>query len=411
MSNLSEWKKESKKDINNKVILFVISPFLSFLYSLKTINTKSSFAFIFLFYICFGMAFSVSNIREHGDGSIDGGSYRYKFEEYCRTSATYYYSELEDYLSFDGNNKDFYFDTVAFYLSRVTDNYHVMFFIFSIVFAFFQLKCLKYLVLNRDFQISTLCMLLVLLFTWNQIFNINGMRFWTAAWIGVYCIFKIFYENKNRYFLLAILTTFFHGSFWIFFAMMIVAKLFSRFEKAWIILFIISVITSNILLEIIHGFSGYLPSFLQNSFETYTDSSYIKGLSQGSGFYWVDQIFKIISRLYINILVVMFIFSKNKKWLDVNEYKLYSFLLVWMTFCNFGLAIPTLGGRFLQLSYPIIAFLWLSFFKRMQYNRFIYFLPIAFFMLIYHQLGHYALVTDFFFYVSSPFILIPQYLF
>lgn len=411
MSYLLRWKKESNYSLPTKLLFFIISPFISLLYSLKSINTKSSFIIIFLFSICFGIAFTVPKMRDDANQN-DGVEYRARFEQYCMTSDVEYYNGLDDFLSFNGENKDYYFDTIAFYVSKISHNYHVMFFVLSIVFVFFQLKCLKYFILNESFKVSLTCMLLLYLFTWNQIVNINGVRFWTAAWIGVYCIFKIFYDNKNRYLLLTLITPFFHGSFWIYIAVIFAAKFFARYEKLWIILFILSIITSNVLLEVMQGYTGYIPSFLENSIAYYTDEFYVNKLnSEGTGLWWIDKFFNILRKSYINILVIILILNRNKISLEKNDTRLYRFLLVLVTFANFGMSIPSLGNRFIILSYSIIAFLWLTFFKGQKYNWAIYIFPIAFFMSIYHQFNLYNLVTDGLFYISSPFILIPQYLF
>ena len=129
MSYIVNWKKESKVNRINKIFLFILSPFFSLLYSLKSINTKSSFVVVFLFSICFGMAFTVSNIRDFNNKN-DAVSYRADFEMYCLTDGTEYQRGFNDFISFKGENKDYYFDTVAFYVSRITNNYHVMFFVF-----------------------------------------------------------------------------------------------------------------------------------------------------------------------------------------------------------------------------------------------------------------------------------------
>ena len=239
------------------------------------------------------------------------------------------------------------------------------------------------------------------------------MRFWTAAWIGVYCIFKIFYENKSKNFLLALITPFIHGSFWIFLVMLVVAKFLSKYEKIWIILFIMSIIVSNILLELAQSYSGFIPSFIENEFRHYTDAMYVKQTfdTAGTGLWWVDKVFETLRKLYINALIIILIINRRKILLDINDIRLYRFMLVYTTFSNFGMSIPSFGNRFIILSYSIIAFLWLTSFKGLKYNWIIYLFPIAFFMSIYHQINLYNLVTDVYFYISSPLILIPEYLF
>ena len=89
---------------------------------------------------------------------------------------------------------------------------------------------------------------------------------------------------------------------------------------------------------------------------------------------------------------------------------LYLFLLVWMTFVNFTFSIPSLGYRYMYISYPIIAYIWLMNFKDVKYNNIIYFVPFVFFMHLYNLIGHYLTVLEPYFFYSSPFYLIYKYL-
>src|SRR5690606_20800874 len=89
---------------------------------------------------------------------------------------------------------------------------------------------------------------------------------------------------------------------------------------------------------------------------------------------------------------------------------LFSFLLVWMTFVNFTMPIPSLGGRFMLLSYPIIAYIWLVNFKDVKYKKVLYVMPFVFLMSFYGQLRLYSLILEPIFYFSSPFYLIYKYL-
>ena len=59
---------ENKVDVASKLILFILSPFLGFIYSLKRVNTKSSFIIFFLFSLCFGMCFMPMKNPEYIDG-------------------------------------------------------------------------------------------------------------------------------------------------------------------------------------------------------------------------------------------------------------------------------------------------------------------------------------------------------
>lgn len=409
---MSTWLKEKKIDITIKYILFLFSPFFSFLYSLRRINTKSSFLIFFITSIFFGMSFSVPSGRVEGTGGFDSQYYREKFEEYQYVSSFEFYDNLIGFLSFNEGKQDYYFDTVAFYISRITDNYHVMFMFFAIVFTYFSLKSLRFITQEEKFNTSITSYILVYLFLYNQIFNINGVRFWTAAWIAIYCIFQIYRNNNKKYYLLALLTPYFHGAFWVYLAILAIAQVFRRFEKTWIILFISSIFISTISIEFIEYFQPYLPTFLSKMVNSYTSLEAIERRSNISGLGSIfANIFKYLILFYINIIIIIFI--KNAKKINQNQKtkNLYLFLLVWMSIFNFLFFVPSLGNRFITLSYPIIAYIWLVTFENKKYNYIILILPFIFLWNIREQIIHYSMVLTLDFYISNPFYLIYKYIF
>ena len=101
---MATWLKESNHDKANKVILFLISPFLAFVYSLKRIKTKSSYVVFFLFSIFFGMAFSVQS-GKRGDVTIDGAAYRERFDIYKLVSHREFTENFKDFLTFSEERK------------------------------------------------------------------------------------------------------------------------------------------------------------------------------------------------------------------------------------------------------------------------------------------------------------------
>lgn len=406
---MAVWLKETNSDKGIKLILFLISPFFSFLYSLKRIKTRSSFIVFYLVSIFFGMAFTVGNIRTAGSG--DAISYRIFFEEYGLTNSLEFYDGLKEFFMFDEGKKDYYFDTIAYFLSRITDNYHVMFMVFAAIFAFFLLKTFKFLTQEDEFTASFGCYVLAYLFMINQIFNINGVRMWTAAWVGVYAIFQIFRNNNKRYFLLLFATPFFHGSFWVFIAVSLFAYLLSRFEKPWIILFFISFFVGNVALELLQDISDLLPTFMSRLIASYTDSERVKLIAEGgTGFHWVSKLMSFLVRCYLNFMVFLFIKNSTLIKSDPRSRKLYLFLLPYMTFVNFTLAVPSLGNRYIILAYPIIAYVWLVNFKDVKYKKILYLMPVVFWFSIYFQIHEYINVLDPMFYFSNPLYLIYKYL-
>ncbi len=146
---MSAWWKENEKDVFCKVITFLVNPLLGFFYSLRRLNTKSSFYIIALFSLTFGIAFSTPD-RRTDSFMLDAADYRADFENYTNRGTQYFLWQLESYVTFSGKS-DFYGDTVNFLVSRVTDNYHILFFVLAFVFTFFSLKSLKLFVQEDNF--------------------------------------------------------------------------------------------------------------------------------------------------------------------------------------------------------------------------------------------------------------------
>lgn len=404
-----EWSKESNQDKAIKIILFLVSPFLSAIYSVRRMNTHSSFIVFYLFAVFFGMAFTIDSGKTN-DSQLDGSFYRQVFEDYHKTSYSSFKDGFKEYLSFNSAHKDYYFDILSFYLTRITDNYHWMFMISAMIFAFFALKCFRIFTNENKFDFSIASLILVYLFFVNSIFNINGLRFWTAAWIGVYCIFNIIKDKKWQYSLLLLLLPFIHVSFWLFIILFFSIILLKKFEKIWIILFIISFFVGNLSIELLQSYSNYAPPFIERVILSYTDKSMISSISQGTGFFWVERLMGLLVRVFINLMV--FLFIKNREIIKANysTKNLYLFLIQYMTFVNFSLAVPSLGARFQLIAFPIIAYIWLVNFKDVKYQRFLYLTPIIFWFNIRTELIYYFKILDFTFYFTNPFSLIYFYL-
>lgn len=404
----------NKNERNNKIIIFIISPFMAFLYSLRHMNTKSSFAVFYGFAICFGMAFSVQSYESLSNTStgIDAGRYRLEFERSANMSSAEFYRDLNTYFDFDEGDKDFYYISMVYLVSRFTHNYHWLFMAFAIVFAFFQLKALKFLVEEENWRNGLFCIILAAFFTWNQIFNINAMRFYTAAWIAVYAVFQIFLKGRKRYFLLLAITPFFHTSFFLISSVIVFAFFLKRFELFWIILFIVSFFGSTVFAEIINMVADYLPDSIAKTAKGYTDEEqlYSDITFSGSGFWWVPMMFDKLYKIYTNVIVALFIINRNMIKKDKCK-NLYLFAIIFMTFINFSIPIPALGIRSIVMIYPIISYVWLSSFGTRKYNWLIYIFPIIWVWQIMTYFSYYNTVIDFSFLVSSPIYMIVKYLF
>lgn len=401
-------ENSSKGNFIIKLGLFLFNPILGFITSLMQIKSKSSYIVFFLFSFIFGISFVVPSDK-HSGYTGDGVTYRLKFEKMATYKTTDFNYIVNDYLEFDEGDKDFYVLATSFLVSRFTSNYHWVFGIFAIVFSFFMLKSLRFLTEENKYQNSFYCFLLATMFIMsNPIFNINGVRFWTAAWVGVYCLFHIFKNNDKRYLVLACVTPFIHVSFFVYLVVLLIALLFKKYNKVWIVLFCLSFFISEISILLLESAESYLPDFVSRMIRLYTDPEIMSMKEEKK--VWYAAIFSFPPRLIVNLMILFF--YKNRNFIKENRtsYNLYLFLIVWMTFVNFTMLVPSLGGRFFQLAIPIITYIWLTIFNGKKYTKWIIAFYIAFAASYLYFIKLIFKVTEIEFYVTNPFYLIYSYL-
>ena len=284
-------------------------------------------------------------------------------------------------------------------------------FALAFVFAFFQLKCLSYFVKEENYSSSLICVILTCLFLWNNIYNINGARFWTASWISIYCVFKIFHDQKLFYFLLALCLPMIHASYLVFPIILLLALFLQKYRNSLIILFCFSWFFSIIATD----FNVQLPAWVELPFaiskkiDFYSSEEYINSLGKGTGFYWVSLFFKTVSRHFIEILILL-ISLHDKNVQNPKNLSIVRFMLILAIIANFGMIVPTFGGRFFVVNYALVAYSFLVTFGDSKYKELIYLLPFVWFMNIFYLYKDVTAVLDFGF-VLPPIISFFRYLF
>lgn len=401
------------KQLGSKIFLFVIAPFLSFLHSFSKPWSPSSRVIIFLWFVTFGLCFTPSN--------KDADSWRYaeEFKIESRSTGAQFEEQISDYFHNyqTTSTRDIYIVTMTYVISRVSSNIHLFFMALAFVFAFFYVGSMKFVTPLPKEKYDTLVIpILFLLFCLsNPIFNINGVRFWTAAWVAIYVLFNVLVHKRYMYLFLAPVTVLIHASFVIFIIILAVYFLLGRIHKLWIVLFIISLFFAILSLGPTYDLGGLasMPLFMESEMDAYASDSAImdKQLAfQNLPLY--ARILNMLPRIIINTILVL-LFIKRKEISNKQEdYGIFDFMIVLMTFVNFTFVIPSVGVRFFRLVLPFLVFVLIqnpSFVK--QYKVLIYCLPIAFSVEILYWFRNMASVTSIIDYIAPfPYLLI-HYLF
>lgn len=387
--------------------LFLINPVLGFLHAIRHIRAKGTFPIIFLFSLVYGLAFSVPKDRFETNLNVDASFYREYFE-YCNVRLDFidWWHGFIAFISLKGESRDYYLQTIAFFSSIFSDNYHFFFLIVACVLAVLYLKCLPYIVQNHHFRICPTSLCLLYLFSFTYILGINALRFPTACWLATYILFEKYLKQNNKVLWFLPILCIIHGSMFFWITLFIFAHYTRKSLRIWTYLFILSIFLSTGFEIMADPIRNLLPSFFDRYFDAYYGEDAMleeaeKVMSRKSGSF--IQLFQILGRLFSNVLVLCILYVARKENVKDHFTSLFQVFLVLITIANFLGFIPFARLRFTVLLYPIMAVLWIHY---IQHQRKIYniicFIPIVFAYDVVMQSYLLYQLTDPHFWICSP---------
>ena len=399
--------KISNIKIGNKILLFILNPFVSAIISLKDIRDGFSHVMLYLWFLIFGIGLCAVN--EQAD------SFRYvmDFEKEHNYTLSQYLDQINDYFTFESNIKDIYTLSVNFLVGRFTDNYHWTFFIYAAIFGLFYILSLR--IFLRQSQISNNWVFYTLLFIFcysNPIFNINGVRFWTAAWIGVYVTLSVFIERDYKKLPLLLLMPLVHGVSSIWIVIMCIAVILGKFQRLTILCFIASSFVSAVsYLNVLQDYSYLLPQFMQNQIWAYTESEMALKRLDGISEYGKAYADFLIALPKYFLMLLSYLLILNRKEINKKSKQILSIMLALAAITNFLSGIPSMN-RFQTLVIPFLIIVWAknyTFLKK--YNNLFYLVPILYAYSLLYWYRRMDSVTEAYLYIfPAPFTAI-KYLF
>lgn len=396
-------------------IFFCISPIMGFVYALTHIKERVSFVVFFLFSVVWGLSFSVPVVR--GDGvDVDGTTYRNYFEDVaCVNDWKYWYEGLLSFVSLEGEYKDYYMETLSFIGSSITINYHIMFMMAAIIFAFFQLKNLKFLVLDKNFELCFATICLLYMFNGFHVMGLNALRFPTASCIFQFVVLNYYILNDKRPLLILLFLPFIHGAFFFVVPLFFLLNYLKEFYHFWLCLFFVGIVFSTLFQFLIPYLESVVPSFLYHYIEHEVGedamSHYEEAtLSRSSGH--ISMLFATISSIYSNILVLILLYQSRKCKLRDNMNSLFLFYISFMSLSTIIGFIPYASGRFRGMLIPLFVILWVHIIDRdSKINNVLYLFPLceAYNLVLTGYL--YFRLTNPFFWFMPPVFTVPYMFF
>lgn len=338
-----------KKNSIKLLLLFFMWPFASLITSLKYYKQSWSKIIFILFCIYFGFAFVVP---ENKEGSPDSARYAQALIE-IHNSRLSFHSFINSLYSIETNNVDIYQPTITWVLSLVTNNVHILFAIFALVFGYFYANNL-WIILNRIKQkIPFSLFIFILVFALlNPLWNINGVRMYTAAQIFIYGVLLFFINKNKKGILWAASSCLVHISFIFPVALLLLFLFLPKKPTAYFIFLMVTAIISEIDLVRLRGSLSFLPSVLQYRINYYTDSAYaLSVLESSKTLSWHVKFSDYALKGVIYSLIIVTFYSDRQKLKNEDQlYTLFSLSLFMIGWANISSLVPS-GGRFLTIAY------------------------------------------------------------
>ena len=350
----------SNRNKNSAFILTFLYPFVGLIYSLS--NWRQSWAKNAFWMACVYMG---AVFIYDPEGTIlgvgaDGGRYVLRLMDMYNNPDVSIGGIMSLYLK-DPQVMDLYQQLLTFFISRFTDNGHVLFAFFAFVFGFFYSRNIWY-VLEKlpNKRLGNLVVLVALLIMVCPISAINGVRMWTALHVFVYGFMPYLIERDKSRLVWALITPLIHFSFLyivIFAIGFYLLPYRSKTNLSWILYFALAIYITSFLVNAVavNSVGGilaeYSPESYEDKIEAYTNQDYADARREAaSKNNWYVGASGVITHWIYGILTVVLLPSLRKNFKNVpGMIRLYTFALLLGSFANIMALIPS-GGRFQLLS-------------------------------------------------------------
>lgn len=358
------------------LILFPLTPFISFLISCFNIrNRLNSFVFI-LFFALFGYCHTFEDVR--------ADSYR-KYLLFNNYSEKEYIDIYQEYVN--GETKDVYEDILFNIVKSFSDNPHIMMMIVGVFGGFFYLLVVKRFV--RDLKINytlPIIILLIFMIIESNISLMGGIRNFCAFPLFMYSLIRVLIDDKKKWIIGLLLTPLIHFGYLIAVIAVLVIWIVKIPQSILHYLAIIACALSlfletssytNIIGQVMLGFEN---EAIENRIDSYNDEYKEAHFNQSL----TTKLTRVNNKIGACFIILLLIYLKNKKYvLRMTEYdnKLYTLLLFFTAFAYSLISFSVVGQRFVYITMVLLYMFLLNMYQKNRntsITRFIYFMPFVF---------------------------------
>jgi hypothetical protein len=335
---------QQKYSTNNKTLigLFLVWPVLGFVVACTDVSKSLNRTIILLFFGLYGL-FVTINLE------MDGARRASIFEEISQKPFADFSTIFEVSMA---EGSDFVEPLLMFFVSRISDFHGVLFSVYALIFGSFFLVFLKKIARFHYEQPSINSLFFLFILAWvNPIFNINGFRMWTAAWVFSLGVLLYIINKKKHYILVAGLSVFIHFTFIPIFFLFCLYTIIGNRTFAYGIAAIITFFIAELDIAAVKQYATYLGPAFEEKITVYSSEGHIEDVNQNQqNMVWYIQLGPKIFFFFLNICL-LFVYKKSKGFFENKVLEsLYSITLLFLTFSNIAVLLPS-GGRFRTVFY------------------------------------------------------------
>ena len=358
------------------LIFFILSPFITFLYSCFDLRKRSAQIVFVLFFGLFGYCHTFEDMR--------ADSFR-KYESFTNYAAMEYEDIYDNFAA--GEERDIYEDLLFSTLKHFTDNPHIMMMIVGLIAGIFYMLLARRLLEDRRMEYSWPTAIIIAMFLLSlNIPQIGGIRSFTAFPIFTYSLIRLLFDGKRVWIVGILIAPLIHFGYIIATIAAIVAWLV-RIPNTILHYVAIVFCCASIFLDT-SSYGGVLDMMLgavdneaiesriMNYGDEDTDSEFNKSLT--------TRLIRLNNQASAVFFVLLLIYiRRNWNSLHTTHYtqRLYNVLLLFVIMSYALISYSVVGQRFVYIALVLLYMFLLNLYQDnsdSSIKRFIYIMPIVF---------------------------------
>lgn len=359
-----------------RLIYFIFSPFLTFLYSCSDLQKRVAQTVFVLFFGLFGYCHTFEDTR--------ADSYR-KYESYTGYAAEDYLDIYNDFHA--GERKDIYESVLFSTLKMFTDNPHIMMMFVGLIGGFLYMLVVKRFLMDKRMSYTLpIAILLMFMVIESNISVMGGIRNFTAFPLFMYSLIRMMIDNRKIWVIGLLLTPLIHFGY-LFATVAALIIWFVKIPNGILHYVALLICVASIFLDT-SSYAGALDivmgsidnEAIENRVADYgeedTDIHFNQSLT--------TQLVRINNQIGALFIVALLIYiRRNRKILLNNTYinRIYSIFLFFTVISYSLISFSVVGQRFVYIAMVLLYMLLLNIYQNnptSAISKFIYSMPFVF---------------------------------